>query len=428
MCIAPETHLVAARTPPSRSGNPFCCGSLQALGRRPWHVSIEQRRTQVLGTVVSKGTYAQVLVSETRASFDAAKQELEVVMPAAPLPPAERVGAGTASSARCATLQCASQQVQAGADELQAHHSAPEGEPEGSSTADVAGEPAARQAASDRLLRERTRARAASTGGAAQGSAAAQRAQPHVSAAVPGGPAELHSSAMGGGTNSNEQLTLADMQAVQQGVAAAWQGPAAHTVITELDAGTADCLMAAKRKGVLEQPAPAEQGDLAREAPARQGGAESVRDAGCAAAPTEQAGLPLAVGGDGLTENERLWRRVHSAWDADESARAAGAELAPAVARNGGQESHAQPLMAGQRGSGHCKHQQPRVQRMQALSAHQEAASAHAAGLPRGTCDPALPASRAQPRRPDCPEQGPSRHPSIRLKPRVSNAHADDLM
>ena len=368
---------------------------------------------RILGGALSEHVRAQVLASETRASFDAAKQQLEVVMPAAPLPPPERAGAETTSSARCSTLGRASQHEQAGVGKPQGH-SAPKGMPESSSSADAAAELAAQQAPNNGPLQGLSQRHMAATGDAAQGSAAAQHAQPRVRDAVAGGAAGLHSSAMESSSAFHEQLTLADMQALEQGAAA-------HVVITELDAGPDDGLGAAKRNGVLEQTAPAEEGDLAEEPPAQQGGAE--------AGPAQQ-GSSLAVQGDGLTDNERLWRQVHAARDADESAAAAdGPELAPAVVQNGGQRSHGKPRTLVKRGSEDWEDGQTSLQRMQALADNREAASADAAGLPRSCRDPALPTGRAHPQHSAaCSREGVLEVASIVLKPRISNVHADDLI
>ena len=386
---------------------------------------------RILGRAPSKHVRAQVLVSETRASFDAAKQQLEVVMPAAPLPPPERAGAETTSgSARCATLGHTGQCVQAGVGKPQGHR-ASEGEPEGSSSAGAAAETAAQQAANNGPLQAVSQGHVAATGNAAQGSGefTAHYALPRVSDAVAGGAAGLHGSAMGSSSGAHEQLTLADMQALEQGAATAWQGPAAHTVITELDAGPDGSLRTAEHEGVLEQTAPAEEEGVAAEPPAQQGGAEAVLQDGCAAGPAQQGSL-LAARGDGLTDNERLWRQVHAARDADESAaEAAGPELAPAVVQNGGQESHGKPYTSFERGGKDCEDRQPHVRRMKEHGDEREAARADAAGCPRSSHDPALPENRAQPRHSAaCSKQGALRDASIVLKPRISNVHADELI
>lgn len=368
--------------------------------------------------------HAQVLVSETRASFDAAKQELEVVMPAAPLPPSERAGAETTRSTGCSTLGRASQHVQAGVGKPQGHR-APEVETEVRSSLGAATEPAAQQAPSNGPLQGVSQGRVAATGDATQGSAAAQRAQPQVGDAVAGGAAGLHGSAMGSSSDFHEQLTLADMQMQEHGAAGAWQGPAAHTVITELDADSDGCLGAAKRKGMQEQTAPAQEDGVAAEPPAQQRGAEAV--------PAQQGSL-LAGRGDGLTDNERLWRQVHAARDADKSAaEAAGPEHPPAAVQNGdqngGQESHAKLYTSVKRSTEDWGDRQPHVQRMQEHGDEREAASTDAAGLPRSSHDPALPTSRAQPWHfAACSKEEASRSPSIVLKPRFSNVHADDLI
>ena len=143
-----------------------------------------------------------------------------------------------------------------------------------------------------------------------------------------------------------------------------------------------------------------------------------------------QQGSLLAVRGDGLTDSERLWRRVHAARDADESAaEAGGPELAPAVVRNGGQGSRAKPCTSVKRGSEDWEHRQPNLQRLEELADTREAGSADAAGLPHSSHDPALPTSRAQPQHSAaCSKQGALPVTSNVLKPRISNVHADELM
>ena len=224
---------------------------------------------RILGNAPSERVHSQVLVSETRASFDAAKQQLEVVMPAAPLPPPERAGAETTSSARCSALGRASQRVQAGVRKPEARR-VPEGKLESSPSGDAAAEAAAQQAADEKPVQGVSQGRVAPTGDA-WGSNAAQRAQPVGDFA--GAAAGLHGSVMGSSNDSREQLTLADMQALAQGASAAWQGPATHTVITELEAGPDDGLRAAECEGVLEQAAPAEEEGAVAEPPAQHAGA-----------------------------------------------------------------------------------------------------------------------------------------------------------